>query len=248
MSTLSVEISSSGSSAATDSPTCFSQRLTVPSVTLSPRAGKVTSVPEPPAEPPFAAPPSDPLLCAVAGSASSAFCSSTSEEGSGSGSDSGSGSGSGSLSAAASSAPPADPPPEASLSSPMTARTAPTSTVSSSAALISSTTPAAGEGISVSTLSVEISSKGSSASTVSPTCFNHRLTVPSVTLSPSAGRVTSVDMALETPFSWRLAARFGLSLTWRTSPPCRPRFLRARRERRQSRRRGAGATQRSAPA
>ena len=82
----------------------------------------------------------------------------------------------------------------------MTARTAPTSTVSSSSARISRTTPAAGEGISVSTLSVEISSKGSSASTVSPTCFNHRLTVPSVTLSPRAGRVTSVDMALLTPF------------------------------------------------
>ena len=44
-----------------------------------------------------------------------------------------------------------------------------------------------GEGISVSTLSVETSSRGSSASTRSPTCFSHRLTVPSVTLSPSAG-------------------------------------------------------------
>lgn len=39
MSTLSVEISTSGSSTATVSPTFFSQRVTVPSVTLSPRAG-----------------------------------------------------------------------------------------------------------------------------------------------------------------------------------------------------------------
>lgn len=46
-------------------------------------------------------------------------------------------------------------------------------------------------GISVSTLSVETSSSGSSASTVSPISFNHRDTVPSVTDSPRAGRVTS---------------------------------------------------------
>ena len=82
-----------------------------------------------------------------------------------------------------------------SLASPITASTAPTSTVSSSWALISSSTPAVGDGISVSTLSVETSSNGSSASTVSPTCLSHRLTVPSVTLSPSAGRVTEVDMS-----------------------------------------------------
>ena len=40
----------------------------------------------------------------------------------------------------------------------------------------------------------QASSNGSSASTVSPTCLSHRVTVPSVTLSPRAGRVTEVDM------------------------------------------------------
>ena len=45
---------------------------------------------------------------------------------------------------------------------------APTSTVSSSLTLISSSVPATGEGISVSTLSVLTSSSGSSASTCSP--------------------------------------------------------------------------------
>ena len=52
-----------------------------------------------------------------------------------------------------------------------------------------------GDGISVSTLSVETSSSGSSASTGSPTALSQRLTVPSVTLSPRAGRVTSVPVA-----------------------------------------------------
>ena len=46
--------------------------------------------------------------------------------------------------------------------------------------------PAAGDGISVSTLSVETSSNGSSTSTRSPSCLSQRVTVPSVTLSPSA--------------------------------------------------------------
>ena len=76
----------------------------------------------------------------------------------------------------------------------MTASTAPTSTVSSSFALISSSVPATGEGISVSTLSVETSSSGSSTETESPIDFSQRVTVPSVTDSPSAGRLTSVAM------------------------------------------------------
>ena len=50
------------------------------------------------------------------------------------------------------------------------------------------------EGISVSTLSVETSSKGSSTSTESPTDFSQRVTVPSVTDSPRAGSVTSLLM------------------------------------------------------
>ena len=52
--------------------------------------------------------------------------------------------------------------------------------------------PATGEGISVSTLSVETSSRGSSTATSSPSCFSHRVTVPSVTDSPSAGIFTVV--------------------------------------------------------
>ena len=44
----------------------------------------------------------------------------------------------------------------------------------------------------MSTLSVETSTSGSSTATVSPTFFNQRVTVPSVTDSPSAGRVTSL--------------------------------------------------------
>ncbi len=53
-------------------------------------------------------------------------------------------------------------------------------------------TPATGDGISVSTLSVETSRSGSSSSTVSPTLFSHWVMVPSVTLSPRAGMVTGV--------------------------------------------------------
>ncbi len=81
----------------------------------------------------------------------------------------------------------------------MTASSAPTSTVSSSATLMEDSTPAAGEGISVSTLSVDTSSSGSSASTRSPSAFSQRVTVPSVTLSPSAGRVTETAMVSVAP-------------------------------------------------
>ena len=47
--------------------------------------------------------------------------------------------------------------------------------------------PATGEGISVSTLSVETSSNASSTATESPTFLSQRVTVPSETDSPSAG-------------------------------------------------------------
>ena len=80
----------------------------------------------------------------------------------------------------------ADPPPEP----PMTASSAPTGTVSSSWTRILVRVPATGEGISVSTLSVETSSSGSSTSTSSPSALSQRVTVPSVTDSPSAGIVT----------------------------------------------------------
>jgi len=82
----------------------------------------------------------------------------------------------------------------ASFGSPITASTAPTGAVSSTSTLISRSTPATGDGISVSTLSVETSRRGSSAATVSPTFLSQRETVPSETDSPRAGRVTLVDI------------------------------------------------------
>ena len=61
----------------------------------------------------------------------------------------------------------------------ITARVVPTATVSPSWTTIWPTTPAAGLGTSVSTLSVEISSRGSSAATASPSDFSHFVIVPS---------------------------------------------------------------------
>ena len=80
---------------------------------------------------------------------------------------------------------------DAPASPPIRARTVPTSTVAPSSTRISVTTPAAGEGTSVSTLSVEISSSVSSASTVSPTCLFHFVIVPSDTDTPICGMTTS---------------------------------------------------------
>ena len=57
---------------------------------------------------------------------------------------------------------------------------------------MASNIPATGEGISVSTLSVDTSNKASSTATESPTFFSQRVTVPSLTLSPSAGIVITV--------------------------------------------------------
>src|SRR5262245_34982029 len=54
-------------------------------------------------------------------------------------------------------------------------------------------TPAAGEGISVSILSVEISNSGSSRSTRSPFCLSHFVRVPSKMLSPIWGMMTFVS-------------------------------------------------------
>src|SRR3954462_14126393 len=61
--------------------------------------------------------------------------------------------------------------------------------ISSGSARIFVSVPAAGAGTSASTLSVEISTRGSSASTRSPTCLRHSRTVPSVTDSPIWGIV-----------------------------------------------------------
>ena len=74
----------------------------------------------------------------------------------------------------------------------MTARRAPTGTVVSTGTSMLTRVPATGEGISVSTLSVETSSNASSTATLSPTFFSQRVTVPSLTLSPSAGIVIIV--------------------------------------------------------
>jgi hypothetical protein len=52
--------------------------------------------------------------------------------------------------------------------------------------------PSAGDGISVSTLSVEISNNGSSRSTLSPGFFSQRVSVPSTMLSPIWGISTSI--------------------------------------------------------
>ena len=78
--------------------------------------------------------------------------------------------------------------------SPITAKRAPTATVSPSFTKISVTTPAAGEGTSESTLSVDTSKSGSSRSTASPIFFIQRVIVPSVTVSPSCGIVTSANV------------------------------------------------------
>ena len=72
-----------------------------------------------------------------------------------------------------------------------TAITAPTSTVSPSGARISARYPATGDGTSESTLSVETSKSTSSSATASPICLNHRVMVPSVTVSPNWGICTS---------------------------------------------------------
>ena len=77
---------------------------------------------------------------------------------------------------------------------PMTATTVWIGTVSPTLALISVSTPAAGDGISASTLSVEISNSGSSRSTASPTRLIQRTMVPSAMDSPICGITTSVDM------------------------------------------------------
>ena len=75
---------------------------------------------------------------------------------------------------------------------PITATTELIWTVVPALALISVRTPAAGEGISASTLSVEISKSGSSRSTLSPTCLSHLVMVPSKMDSPICGMMTSV--------------------------------------------------------
>ena len=80
----------------------------------------------------------------------------------------------------------------------MRASSVPTATVSPSATRISWSTPEPGLGTSVSTLSVEISSSGSSARTSSPTWRSHLVTVPSDTDTPIWGMTTSTAVPVAT--------------------------------------------------
>src|SRR6202035_3072398 len=81
----------------------------------------------------------------------------------------------------------------------MTATTVWMGTVCPSPTLISFRTPAEGDGISASTLSVEISNSGSSRSTLSPGFFSHLVMVPSKMLSPIWGITMSTAMCV----SWK---------------------------------------------
>ncbi len=74
---------------------------------------------------------------------------------------------------------------------PMRTSGVPTGTVSPAGTRISTITPSYGLGISESTLSVDTSNSGSSKATSSPACFSQLPTVPSVTVSPSLGMVTT---------------------------------------------------------
>src|SRR5581483_7453477 len=94
------------------------------------------------------------------------------------------GAGAGVFASGAGVAAPADPP--------MVATTVLTWTVAPAWTLISLRTPVVGEGISASTLSVEISKRGSSRWTVSPTFLSHLVIVPSKMDSPIWGMTTSV--------------------------------------------------------
>src|SRR3954469_19293782 len=69
-------------------------------------------------------------------------------------------------------------------------------TVLPSSTSTSFSVPAVGAGISVSTLSVEISKSGWSRSTRSPGFFSHLVSVPSTMLSPIWGITTSVISVL----------------------------------------------------
>jgi hypothetical protein len=81
--------------------------------------------------------------------------------------------------------------------------TVPTATVSPSCTRTRPSTPSAGEGTSVSTLSVEISSSGSSAAMDSPSVLSHLVIVPSETDTPIWGITTSttVPVAIEPSLS-----------------------------------------------
>ena len=171
-STLSVEISNSGSSRWTLSPTFFSHLVIVPSKIDSPICGITTSVP-PPLEATAstgaagagAALGAPRLLLFLAGSCFGGVAA-----------------GSALLATAPS-------------PSPITATTVLICTVLPASTLISESVPLAGDGISASTLSVEISNSGSSRCTLSPGFFSHFVIVPSKIDSPIWGMMTSVGIS-----------------------------------------------------
>ncbi len=113
------------------------------------------------------------------GSGSAGGCASATGSGSGAAAGSGSGAGAGA---------PAAPP--------ICASFVPTATVSPSWTRICVTVPEAGLGTSVSTLSVEISSSGSSASICSPSRLSHFVIVPSETETPICGMTTSTAVSV----------------------------------------------------
>ena len=184
VSTLSVETSSSGSSTSTFSPTSFSQRVTVPSVTLSPSAGSVT-------------------VGALGRTAPAAGACGARRAGSAAG---------------ASAAGPSARRPAVGLLGRSACCCGAASAAPVAAVVVDdgqlgadldglvlgdldrgSARRRRGDGISVSTLSVDTSSSGSSASTRSPSAFSQRVTVPSVTLSPSAGQGYGNRHVFQTP-------------------------------------------------
>jgi hypothetical protein len=91
-------------------------------------------------------------------------------------------------------------------------------TVLPSSTSTSDSVPAAGEGISVSTLSVEISNSGSSRSTCSPGFLSHLVSVPSTMLSPIWGITTSV-MDQFSLSAARTGASYSISQS-KTRPKC----------------------------
>src|SRR5258706_14785619 len=94
----------------------------------------------------------------------------------------------------------------------ITARTVPTGTVVPDSTRIALSTPLAMAGISVVTLSVSTSKSGSSALMLSPTFLYQLATVPSVTVSPSWGMITSISSV---SVSSRRAARIQASPDFR---------------------------------
>ena len=173
MSTLSVEISTTVSPSLTESPTLTDHSRMVPSVTDSPPVGVTMSTVLPAASWDAATPSAS---VAAPATASPAVAGGDSPD---------TGvviSGAAEPLGAATAAP--------SPSVEISARSAPTATVSPSAAWIRVTVPETGAGTSASTLSVEISTMVSSAETVSPSCLCHSRTVPSATESPMAGMTT----------------------------------------------------------